>query len=226
MFIKEENEEICPICKKQNPYLERWDRGYKKTCSKKCANKLRQNKIELFWNKRGIKNCAQDKTIRNKIDITMILKYGNKCPLQNKDIHEKIKKNNIKKWGVEWPFQSDEIQQKVLNKFSQYKSYKNTSLYYQTTYELDFIGKYIESYTDLQRGPTIKYKYKNKLTYYLPDFYIPSLNLIIEIKNSYLAKRDKCKIRAKKKATINNGFKYIMIVNKNYKNFEKLIKSI
>jgi len=221
-FIKEENEEICPICKNINLYSNRWDRGYKSTCSKKHENELRYMKIKEF----RLKNHGNENYNNSeKRNLTNTEKYGNKCPMQNINIHEIIKNNNIKNYGVEWPFQSDEIQQKVLKTFSQYKFYKNTSVFYQTTYELDFIEKYIKTIANLQRGPTIKYKYKNKLTYYMPDFYLPSLNLIVEIKNSYLAKRDKNKIRAKKKATIANGFKYIMIIDKNYNHFEKLLKT-
>ena len=46
---------------------------------------------------------------------------------------------------------------------------------------------------------------------------------IIEIKNSYLALKDKNGIEAKEKATLAKGFNYIMIVNKNYIEFKKLI---
>ncbi len=222
-YLKEENEDICPICKNKNTYLNRWDRGYKKTCSKRCANILRKKSGEKTnLEKYGVKAPAQVKHIRKKTNETMIKKYGNNCPMQNPHIQQKIKENNVKKLGVEYPFQSDAIQQKVINKFSQYRRFKNTNVYYNTSYELDFLEKYYDKFLDIQRGPTIKYKYKRKQTYYLPDFFIPSLNLIIEIKNSYLAKRDKTKILAKKKATINNGFNYIMITNKRYNRFNKL----
>jgi len=65
----------------------------------------------------------------------------------------------------------------------------------------------------------IKYTFNGKNKVYHPDFYIPSLNLIVEIKNSYLAEKDKEQIELKKQASINSGFKYIMIINKNYTQF-------
>jgi hypothetical protein len=218
-YLKEEKEDICPICGNKNSYLNRWDRGYKKTCSYKCANILRKQLEETTKLKKYGNKKYNNSTQRNK---TMIKKYGNKCPMQNPNIHKKIKENNIKKIGVEYPFQSDKIQQKVINKFSQYRKFKDTTIYYNTSYELDFLENYFHVFPDIQRGKSIKYTYKRKLTYYLPDFYIPSLNLIVEIKNSYLAKRDKNKIIAKKKATISNGFNYIMITNKRYNKFNKL----
>jgi hypothetical protein len=223
-YLKEKNENICPICGNNNLYLNRWDRGYKKTCSKKCANILRTQLGQAsLLKKYGVNNIAKVKHIRQKINKTMLRRYGNICPLQNSVIHEKVKQHNINKYGVEYPFQSDEIQQKVINKFSSFNKFKDTNLYYQTSYEKDFLEKYYYLFPDIERGKCIKYIFRKKQTYYLPDFYIPSLNLIVEIKNSYLAKRDKTQILAKKKATISNGFNYIMITNKRYNKFEKLI---
>jgi len=70
-----------------------------------------------------------------------------------------------------------------------------------------------------KNAPRIKYIFKDKEHYYFPDFYIPQLNLIVECKNSHLVKRDKDKIDAKEKAAIANGFNYIMILDKNYNDF-------
>jgi hypothetical protein len=177
-YLKKEGEGICPICKNETLYLDRWDRGYNKTCSKNCANKLRMQQLE--------KTC--------------IKKYGVKNAQQDKNIFEKQQHHSY---------------------YS--KKYKNTNVYYRALYELDFLEKYFNTYSDIQNGPTIKYKFNRKSKIYFPDFYIPSLNLIIECKNSYLAKKDKNIIAAKKKATITNGFNYIMITNKRYNRFEKLV---
>jgi hypothetical protein len=78
---------------------------------------------------------------------------------------------------------------------------------------------------NIQRAPFIKYRFKNKQRIYYPDFYILEKNPIIEIKNRYLAKRDKELIKAKRKAVLSAGFQFIIIVNKNYEEFEKLISS-
>ena len=68
----------------------------------------------------------------------------------------------------------------------------------------------------MQRGPSIKYG-KNKI--YHPDFYIPLLNLIIEIKSSWTLNGNKDETYEKEKATIANGFNYIMIIDKDYEKF-------
>ena len=43
--------------------------------------------------------------------------------------------------------------------------------------------------------------------------------LIIEIKNSYHAQRDKLQLIAKKQTILNKGYNYIMIVDKDYSEF-------
>ena len=175
--LKTENEDVCPICGNANPYLNRWDRGYKKTCCKTCANILRQQKIEKTnIEKYGVKNVQQYKEIFDKQQKTA------KCSIQ----------------------------------------FKDTKIHYRASYELDFLEKYYHIYKDIQNAPLIKYKFKDKHKIYFPDFFIPSLNLIVEIKNSYLSKRFKTQLVAKKKATISNGFNYIMITNKRYNKFNKL----
>ena len=103
------------------------------------------------------------------------------------------------------------------------RKYKATNINYRGLYELDFLEKYYNKYSDIINGPTIRYYYNGKNKVYFPDFLIPSLNLIIEIKNSYLYQRDKEIIEAKEKATIANGFNYIMIVDKDYTSFNKLL---
>jgi len=60
-----------------------------------------------------------------------------------------------------------------------------------------------------------------KVLYYYLIFntYLAILNLVVEIKNSYLYKKDKLIIKEKEKYTILNGFKYIIIIDKNYEEF-------
>jgi hypothetical protein len=103
------------------------------------------------------------------------------------------------------------------------KLYKDTDLWYQGSYELDFLEKYYNKFPDIKRGPSIKYVYEGKNKIYYPDFYIPSLNLIIEIKNSYYVNKDKNKIKIKEQFVIKEGYSYCIIINKDYTKFIDLI---
>jgi len=157
---------------------------------------------EPRWDRGYKRTCSQkcEKIFRvQQIEKTCIEKYGVKNVQQNKEVFEKQQKT------AKCSFQ-----------------FKNTNIHYRASYELDFLEKYYNMFSDIQNAPFIKYKFKNKNKIYFPDFFIPSLNLIVEIKNSYLAKRFKTQLVAKKKATITNGFNYIMITNKHYNKFNKL----
>jgi len=322
--LKEDNEEICPICGNENLYLDRWDRGYKKTCSKSCEYILakqtskktclkrygnehynntfqiqktclerygnvcaaqseknqviiKQNLIKKYGvdnplkseeiqkkcrktmkEKYGVEYCMQSPEIVEKIKKTNIERYGVEYPVQNSEIHDKIKKSTKKSTGFEYNFQNKELMENslmkkygVTNSFQspavqklcrkvmkekygvEYsmqnidifekgqktrflrKQFKDTDIWYQGSYELDFLEKFYQKY-NIQRGPTIKYILDDKQKVYYPDFYIPSLNLIIECKNKYLLKKYKILCNLKKKAAIAAGFNYIMIVDKNY----------
>jgi hypothetical protein len=186
--------------------------GIEKSHSKK-ANKKR---IKTCIKKFGFDNCSKNLNIYNKIENTMVKNYGVKSFLS---IQEEKEKSMMKKYGVRNPQQNKEIHQKQQISAFKCKKYKNTNIYYRGSFELDFLEKYHNKYPDLINGPSIKYKHKSKNKIYHSDFYIPSLNLVIECKNSYLFKRDYNIIKAKEKAVIDNGFKYFIIIDKNYANF-------
>lgn len=107
---------------------------------------------------------------------------------------------------------------------------------YVGTYELDFL-QYCESIgftsTDVLNYPVtknIKYldKFTNVTRFYIPDFWIPSLNLAIEIKDSSKYPIDsKAKMIMKEEAVIKlNKFNYIKIVDKEYDDFYNLIETL
>lgn len=181
------------------------------------ASKVGKEKIkEILQEKYGMKNAFQAKEIKEKCKQTKKEKYGNE-KFTNR---EKSKQTCLEKYGVENPSQNKDILEKQQKAMFKLKKYKDADIWYQCSLELDFLEKYYEKYPCIQRGPSIKYQFEGKNKVYHSDFYIPSLNLIIECKNLWLAKRDKEIIEAKEKATIANGFNYIMIVDKDYSMLE------
>jgi uncharacterized C2H2 Zn-finger protein len=190
--------------------------------------------------KYGVKCPLQNNEIIKKTKITKLKKYGDenyknykkqkqtkkeKYGNENYNNIEKFKKPSLQKYGFENPNQNLKVFCKgEKTRFHSY-NYLSTNIHYRGNYELDFLEKYYNK-LDIQNAPFIKYFFENKNKIYFPDFYISSLNLIVEIKNSYLAKKDKKIIEAKRKATIANGFNYIMIINKNYIMFENLISKV
>jgi very-short-patch-repair endonuclease len=69
--------------------------------------------------------------------------------------------------------------------------------------------------------PTIYYKDGDKTRFYLPDFFIPSLNLIVEIKggNEHYQKRDERLEKLKAEATRREGFDFVQVNDKVYTPF-------
>jgi hypothetical protein len=59
--------------------------------------------------------------------------------------------------------------------------YYNETLYYQGTYEKDFLDHVskIGIIEFVTRGPYIKYKFDNKIKAHYPDYYIQKYNLIV-----------------------------------------------
>lgn len=70
----------------------------------------------------------------------------------------------------------------------------------------------------------ISYQYKQNQHFYYPDFFIPKLNLIIEIKSSWIHKKQGLeKSIQKKQQTIENGYNFLMIMDNDFTDFMKHI---
>ena len=177
--------------------------------------KCKQTKKERYGNENFV-NPEKNKQ-------TCLKKYGVENQFQREEIKEQNKQTHLKNFGAEHPNQNQDQYNKGLKTRFKFHKFRDTDIWYQSSFELDFLEKYYSIFPDMRRGLTIKYSFKRKNRVYYPDFYIPSLNLIIECKNLYLVNRDKIKNNAKKRAIIISGFKYIMIINKNYEKFNKVL---
>jgi len=175
--------------------------------------KSKQTCLERY----NVENPWQVKEFKEKAKQTKRERYGDENYINNK----KTKQTCLKTYGIEHPNQNKEQYNKGLKTRLLIHYYKDTNLYYQGSYELDFIEKHYDK-IDIENGFSFKYIKDGKNHVYHSDFYIPSKNLIIEIKNMYLVNRDKEEIELKKMAVLNVGYNFIIIVNKNYKEFNTL----
>lgn len=78
----------------------------------------------------------------------------------------------------------------------------------------------------LMEPPTFYYEDEGQVRFYLPDFYIPSLNLIIEIKgsNDHYQKRDSYKEELKRKAVLKEKINFLQVNDKKYTTFNIFFK--
>lgn len=90
---------------------------------------------------------------------------------------------------------------------------------------LDYIFKHnILLETDIiYDPPTIYYTLNNIRHRYYPDFYIPKYNTILEVKSRYTLKiQGEDKQKAKERACIDLGYKYLIVMDNNFTNLHKL----
>jgi hypothetical protein len=193
--------------------------------SVKIKNKIKENYLKntgvehqfcknhpsrIAWEKRlfdneGIVNVFQRKTVKEKCIQTHINNLGCENPMQNPEIFLKSFKTRIK-----------------------IHKYKNTNLYYQASYEKEFLDLYSNKFipdVDLFNGPCIQYYINDIKHIYHSDFYIKPLNLIIEIKSTRTLEQQSInEIEAKKEYTQLKGYNFVMILEKNYEEFNKWLK--
>lgn len=210
---------------------------------------IRKKSIDTCMKNYGVHNPFESNVIKEKIKDTMTKTYGADHMARSPELLEKKKRTMVNRYGVDSYSKTDSYKKKIkttcmtrygvtnvsqdvniheksLKNSFRLKKYKDTQIWYQGSYELDFLERYYDEHIDIERGPSIRYVFNDKNKVYHPDFYIPSLNLIIECKNSYLARIDKDKIEAKEKATVDCGFRYCMIVDEDYTKFDDMLNEL
>lgn len=143
---------------------------------------------------------------------------------------EEFKNRMINKYGREHLLNDPEVQKLMLGNRSISDTYKfsdGTSIVYTGTYELEFL-QYMNLALEwpsedlISPAPfTIYYEFEGNKLFYIPDFYIPSLDLIVEVKgtNKHYQKREEAKEKAKDNAAQKTKHNYIKIVDKDYDDF-------
>lgn len=156
----------------------------------------------------------------SKIKNTKFYLYGD----ENYNNKDKLIKTCIEKYGVSNPMKFYDIFRKQM--ISSFKSLLDvdSNLYYQSKYELHFIKYCIKNNINIEEGLTISYYFKNRKRKYYSDFYLPDYNLICEIKSSYTMNCDYDENIAKKECSINSGYNFLFIIDKDYNELEKIIK--
>lgn len=142
-----------------------------------------------------------------------------------------------KKYGKDTLLRDPEVQAEMLKRRKISGTYRWTTglpINYVGTYEkhfLEFLDKQMGFKPNNVVSPSnifIKYKYAGKDHFYIPDFYLPEFNLLVEVKgtNNHYQKREKYKELTKDKAAMNSEYNYIKITDKKYNDFIKLISKL
>jgi hypothetical protein len=166
-------------------------------------------------------------------------KYHRFCdmPECKEKYRQEFKQRMIGKYGRVHLLNDPEQQKKMLANRSisgKYKWSDGKEIPYTGSYELDFL-KFLDLFMNFDSSDimspsphTYYYLYEGEEKFYIPDFFIPSLSLEIEIKDGgdnpnkhhKIQEVDKVKERLKDQVMMSQKeFNYIKIVNKNYDPF-------
>lgn len=159
---------------------------------------------------------------RKKYKETCITNFGADNPMKDNNIYQKMINTVFDRYGVYHPAQNIDIYDKMIKSGIKILKYKNTDLYYQGTYELDFLNNYYDK-IDIIRGNPIKYYYNDIEYIYYPDFFIKDFNLIVEIKSKYWYNKHLEKNLKKELTCKEYKYNFIFIINKNYDKFKNII---
>lgn len=199
----------------------------------------------LFFLKYGKKKgsciiCKKETKWNEKLE-----RYERLCSKECSNKYRKIfKERMMKRYGKTTLLNDPEQQKKMLanRKISGIYIFEDgTKISFTGSYEKDFLS-YVENNMGINGKNIIApapqifyYEYDGKKHFYIPDFYIAELNLIVEIKdggnnpNKHPSRinKDLPKERIKDQVMINqNDYNYIKIKNKDYKDFSNMVSLI
>jgi hypothetical protein len=227
----------CPCCSDvfiSDTYLERH-------VEKKHPEMLHGLPVSQFlFNMRNKKNTNFGSCIVCKSNTTFNLvtkKYNRLCnnPKCKETYVKTFKARMKKKYGTEHLLNDPDKQKEMLvsRKISGKYKYGKKEITYTGDYELDFIVflhriLHFPEEDIISPAPmTFKYKFGNVEHFYIPDFYFPSMHLLVEIKasdNKHYRLRDIDQEKAKDAIAIKSGFNFLKIYDKDYTNFLEMIE--
>jgi hypothetical protein len=235
----------CDICGFEKrliyrKYIKNINRQGFYTCSSKCSSIKKKNTCTKNF---GFDSPLKSPDIRDKVKGTCLIRYGFDNPNKSDLVKQKTKNtcrlkyssdsyvnsddfklSMLEKYGVENPMQSFDINNKRIK--SSFEINEFESIKYQGKYELDFL-EFCKKMSIFPIKPnfSINYIYNDVQKIYLPDFFIENKNLIIEIKSTYYFNLHKEKNILKKNYTISSGYNYLLIVDKDYDEFENYMNN-
>jgi len=101
---------------------------------------------------------------------TCVKKYNVDHPFKSDECTKKRKETWLKKYGKDNPNKDQNIVKKGYETRLKVHKFKDTDIFYQGSYEFDFLNKFYDSIPEIKRDPTIKYKFKNKQCLYFLIF--------------------------------------------------------
>ena len=213
------------IEKRKNTFLEKYDE-ISATKNTEIKNKTKKTNLRKY----GFVSPIMNINVKNKSNKTLLDNWGVDTPLKNKDILLKYESTMFNRYGVKYWIQ-DSNNFDNLNKNGKHKKYtlpngEEVNLQGYEDYVLDLIllknfnidDIYIKNKNITEEIGVITYQNNNKEHKYYPDFYIKSINLIVEVKSTYTYSSDIIINKLKRQACIDKklNFEFIILDKKTY----------
>lgn len=171
----------------------------------------------------GCDNPSQNENVKRKKEETWLQNYGVRNPMQSKEVRDKGRATCLVKYGATHPLQNAEVARRVFIHGVQKRGYllpsgKQVKLAGYEALVLDELLQAGLSEDDFdfsfEQLPAIIYldpKTQKERRYY-PDFFVPRLNWIIEVKSDYTYKRERATNIAKFKACRAKGYAFNLLI--------------
>ena len=185
--------------------------------NKEVKEKIKKTNIERY----GVDNVFKSKEIRDKAKATMVERYGVEYATQLQELKDKVKAKSLEKYGVENPMQNPEVSLKASKSSYKLKDYTlpNNEIIKIQGYEkfaLDIIlykwkVEISDIITERNLIPSIWWidETGNKRRYF-PDIFIPSKNLIIEVKSTWTFYKKQNDTQLKLQSTRDSGYNTLL----------------
>ena len=168
----------------------------------------------------GTEWACMNEEIRAKQKATLTENYGVNTPFASKVIRDRAATTLFDHHGVDNPTKNVDILEKSLLSGKRVRNYMLPSgtVIKLRGYEPFALDMLLKTFSEeqilhsLKLMPTIFYQDEERRRRYYPDFFIPSENLIIEVKSEYTFNANKKINLLKRDATIELGFDYKFMI--------------
>lgn len=175
--------------------------------------------------------CLECRVMRSK--ETSMERYGTDNPSKSDIIKQRIVDTNVRRHGVEYAMQLPAFFRKAQQTSFQRRKYVSPfgDIYMIMGYEDMCLDEIFEVYGDIQvlagedeNIPVISYiSNDGKEHTYYPDIYIPSLNMLLEVKSTYRYEQEKDAIIAKAEAS-SKLYDFQIVIYKNRRSDGKVFQ--
>ena len=234
----------CPICKKKYVALESVYEHIESVHGDEIPKHIETGARYYYFLKTGKESgkcrvCGNETKWNMKTNRYSVLCGNPKCKETER---RKFEKNMIAKYNKTTLLKDPEHQRKMLSNRSisgKYTFEDGTKFPYTGSYEKDFL-QFMDLFMKWDPNDIISpspfnyvYNYNNDEHFYIPDFYIPSLDLNIEVKDGgknpnmhhKIQNVDKVKEAKKDEVMLTSKRSYIKIYDKDYGNFMRFLNA-